>query len=97
MWIFSKTERKISVFKKLSGYLWTGPENPAPRSLACRHIGYLSINPYQGNKVYFTSLDFALLFFSLLYINVVNARKGDGTLVVVSRSYAVVRYKPTFV
>ena len=37
--------------------------------------------------------------FTFLYFtfDVVNARKGDGTLVVVSRSYAVIKYKPTFV
>ena len=53
--------------QKLSGYLWTGAwESSTPaRSLAGPHIGYLSTNPYQSNKVCFTSLDFAWLFFTL--------------------------------
>lgn len=68
-------------------------QHPAPLQALILDIS----QPIHTRAIKFTLLYFTFLFFSFLYFtfDVANAPKGDGTLVVVSRSYAVVEYKPT--
>ena len=91
MWISSETEGKISVFKNYPDTCGRGPENPAPLPAPLQAL-ILDIS----QPIHTRAIKFALVFFYFTFDDV-NARKGDGTLLVVSRSYVVIKYKPTFV
>ena len=68
VWIFSKTEGKISVVKNYPDTCGRGPENPAPLPAPLQALILDISQPIHTRAIKFALLHLTLLDFSLLYI-----------------------------